>query len=56
GRCITHDLWVSLNTKVLDYLDGLSLQDLIDGQKDRNKTITFSKNIKKNNEVKIGAT
>ena len=55
GRCITHDLWVSLNTKVLDYLDGLSLQDLIDGQKDRNKTITFSKNIKKSSGIKIGA-
>jgi len=29
GRCITHDLWINLNTKILDYLDSLTISDLI---------------------------
>ena len=29
GRCMTHDLWSSLNVKILDYLSGVSLADLV---------------------------
>jgi len=29
-RCMTHDLWATLNVKMLDYLDSVSLQDLVD--------------------------
>ncbi|MFZ9642844.1 MAG: Fe-S cluster assembly transcriptional regulator IscR [Candidatus Methylopumilus sp.] len=29
GRCMTHDLWSSLNVKILEYLSGISLADLI---------------------------
>ena len=36
GRCITHNLWESLNHKILDYLESLTLAQLIDEQ--RNKT------------------
>ena len=35
GRCITHNLWISLNYKILDYLESLTLAQLIDEQKDR---------------------
>jgi len=31
-RCIGHDLWSSLNAKIIDYLDSVTLQDLIDQQ------------------------
>lgn len=34
-RCITHNLWISLNYKILDYLESLTLAQLIDEQKDR---------------------
>jgi Rrf2 family iron-sulfur cluster assembly transcriptional regulator len=27
---MTHDLWISVNKKILSYLDSLSLQDLYD--------------------------
>jgi Rrf2 family iron-sulfur cluster assembly transcriptional regulator len=30
SRCMTHDLWISVNNKILSYLDSLSLQDLYD--------------------------
>ena len=32
GRCMTHDLWASLNTKMIDYLSSISLKKLADEQ------------------------
>jgi Rrf2 family iron-sulfur cluster assembly transcriptional regulator len=32
-RCMTHDLWATLNTKMVDYLESVSLQNLVDQQK-----------------------
>ena len=40
GRCITHNLWASLNHKILDYLESLTLAQLIYEQ--RNKTSEHS--------------
>ncbi len=31
-RCMTHDLWTTLNAKMVDFLDSVSLQDLVDQQ------------------------
>lgn len=36
-QCMTHDLWASLNEKIVDYLDSVSLQDLVDQQKQDTK-------------------
>ena len=33
GPCMTHELWSNLNKKMLEYLDSVSLQDLVDQQK-----------------------
>jgi Rrf2 family iron-sulfur cluster assembly transcriptional regulator len=35
-RCMTHDLWATLNAKIVDYLDSVTLQDLIDQQEKKN--------------------
>ncbi len=32
GRCMTHDLWASLNRKMIEYLDSISLRKLVDDQ------------------------
>ena len=32
GRCMTHDLWTSLNERMLDFLRSVSLQKLVDEQ------------------------
>jgi Rrf2 family iron-sulfur cluster assembly transcriptional regulator len=32
GRCITHNLWASLNNKILTYLDELTLAKLMESQ------------------------
>lgn len=32
GRCMTHDLWTSLNQKMIEYLSSISLKELVDEQ------------------------
>jgi Rrf2 family iron-sulfur cluster assembly transcriptional regulator len=40
-RCMTHDLWANLNAKMVEYLDSVSLADLVEQQKVRaDKTAT----------------
>ncbi len=36
GQCMTHDLWSSLNTKMLEYLGSVSLQCLVDNHHKKN--------------------
>lgn len=33
GRCMTHELWASLNHKILDYLSGVTLADLVENKR-----------------------
>ncbi len=45
GRCMTHDLWASLNFKILDYLSGVSLADMVEMQRDKTSvdgTVVFA--------------
>lgn len=35
GQCMTHELWATLSRKMVDYLDSVSLQDLVDQQRMR---------------------
>ena len=32
GRCMTHDLWSALNSRMVEFLDSVSLQKLVDDQ------------------------
>jgi len=32
GRCLTHDLWTDLSNQIYNYLNRISLQDLMDRQ------------------------
>ena len=34
-RCMTHDLWTSLNRRINDYLTSITLSGLVDAQRDR---------------------
>jgi Rrf2 family iron-sulfur cluster assembly transcriptional regulator len=38
-RCMTHDLWTSLNGKILEYLAGVSLAELVASQRDGKKIV-----------------
>ena len=48
-QCITHDLWTNLNSKILDYLESTTLDELIKTQRNKseNQSIEFLTN--KNN-------
>src|SRR5580692_7753940 len=35
GHCMTHELWSTLNQKMVEYLDSVSLKDLVDQQRQR---------------------
>ncbi len=35
GRCMTHDLWAALNAKMVDFLDSVTIRDLMDQQRMR---------------------
>ncbi len=39
GKCMTHDLWATLSRKMLEYLDSVSLQDLVDQQKQKEQNV-----------------
>ena len=39
-KCITHDLWAKLNKHILDYLDGVTLRQLVDTQKAKATDVT----------------
>jgi len=47
GRpCLTHDLWSGLNKRIYEYLEGVTLQQLVDGQNKRpteTSSVTLSK-------------
>lgn len=44
GRCMTHDLWASLNDKILDYLAGVSLADMVASQNSGQKVSITPRN------------
>lgn len=39
GRCITHDLWTALNSKMIEYLDSVTLRKLVDDQLAKGVTV-----------------
>ena len=50
-RCMTHDLWATLNTKMFEYLSSVSLQDLVDRQR-ANKETSVLKDLRPSVSVK----
>ncbi|OIR02862.1 HTH-type transcriptional regulator IscR [mine drainage metagenome] len=51
GRCMTHDLWSTLNSKILDYLAGVSLADMVASQKSGQKIVMTPRNNCQNTEL-----
>jgi Rrf2 family iron-sulfur cluster assembly transcriptional regulator len=42
-RCMTHDLWESLNTTVFDFLSGVKLSHLVEQQRTKPVTLVHSR-------------
>jgi Rrf2 family iron-sulfur cluster assembly transcriptional regulator len=43
GRCMTHELWASLNSKILDYLSGVTLADMVENQRQNDAGLAANK-------------
>jgi Rrf2 family iron-sulfur cluster assembly transcriptional regulator len=46
-RCMTHELWTALNHKILDYLEGVSLAQLVTSQQSGNSVVNIDSARKK---------
>jgi len=53
-QCMTHDLWSNLNKKMVDYLQSVTLTDLVAQQEERN-VVVLSPFIKQNKPVQISS-
>lgn len=47
NRCMTHELWSTLNTKMVDFLDSVTLQKLVDEQLDKGMVVERMPTLKK---------
>jgi Rrf2 family transcriptional regulator, iron-sulfur cluster assembly transcription factor len=47
GRCMTHELWASLNSRMVEFLDSVSLQKLVDDQLAKGVVIENTPQVKK---------
>ena len=47
GRCLTHDLWTSLNTKMIEYLSSISLRSLVEDQVAKGVSVEMQQPIKR---------
>lgn len=56
GPCMTHDLWASLNQRILGYLDGISLGEMVNAQvKQHTITIEPKSDLLKSRKEKAAA-
>ena len=53
-QCMTHDLWSNLNKKMVDYLQSVTLRDLVAQQEERN-VVVLSPFIKQNKPPQISS-
>ena len=47
GRCMTHDLWTSLNSRMVEFLASVSLQKLVDDQLAKGVVVESMPQVKK---------
>ena len=47
GKCMTHDLWTELNTRMIDFLSSVTLQKLVDDQIARGVSVAEQAPIKR---------
>ena len=52
-RCMTHDLWTSLNKKIYEYLDSVTLAELVSKQQEKQKIATVAES---HRGTKVAAT
>ncbi|MEO8718603.1 MAG: Fe-S cluster assembly transcriptional regulator IscR [Burkholderiales bacterium] len=54
-RCMTHDLWATLNTKMHEYLSSVSLADLVEHQSGKHVAVLHDHRRAQNNKEEVAA-
>ena len=47
-KCLTHDLWATLNTRIFDYLESVTLRQLVDNQRAKDSGVTTVRDMRPN--------
>jgi Rrf2 family iron-sulfur cluster assembly transcriptional regulator len=55
-KCLTHDLWTNLNNRIFDYLESVTLRNLVDDQKTRNAGVRQVQDMRDSGSRVSGAT
>lgn len=47
-KCLTHDLWATLNERIFDYLESVSLRQLVDDQRSKDSGVNRVHDMRQN--------
>jgi Rrf2 family iron-sulfur cluster assembly transcriptional regulator len=47
-KCLTHDLWATLNERIFGYLEGVTLRQLVDNQRARESGVNTVRDMRSN--------
>jgi Rrf2 family iron-sulfur cluster assembly transcriptional regulator len=47
-KCLTHDLWATLNARIFDYLEAVTLRELVDNQRAKDSGVTTVRDMRAN--------
>ena len=47
-KCLTHDLWATLNERIFGYLEGVTLRQLVDNQRTRESGVNTVRDMRAN--------
>ena len=47
-KCLTHDLWATLNTHIFEYLESVTLRQLVDNQRAKDSGVTTVRDMRPN--------
>jgi Rrf2 family iron-sulfur cluster assembly transcriptional regulator len=47
-KCLTHDLWATLNERIFDYLGAVSLRQLVDNQRGKESSVNTVHDMRQN--------
>jgi Rrf2 family transcriptional regulator, iron-sulfur cluster assembly transcription factor len=47
-KCLTHDLWAALNERIFDYLESVSLRQLVDNQRGKDTGVNTVHDMRQN--------
>jgi Rrf2 family iron-sulfur cluster assembly transcriptional regulator len=47
-KCLTHDLWATLNSRIFDYLESVSLRQLVENQRSKDSGVNTVRDMRQN--------